>query len=132
MKDEIPQDGIIIYNTEDGESKISLFARDGSAWFNKNQMSEFFATSKKNVSRHVISALEDKELKENSVVKYYLTTAPDDKNYQVAFYHSSASGRSKTLRNLCARGSFMTLLPGGLPIKGKAFHGQQIFLPRFS
>ena len=55
-------------------------------------MSEFFATSKKNVSRHVISVLEDKELKENSVVKYYLTTAPDDKNYQVAFYHSSASG----------------------------------------
>lgn len=86
MKDEIPQDGIIIYNTEDGESKISLFARDGSVWLNQNQMAELFATSKQNISHHIISVLEDKELRENSVVKYYLTTAPDGKNYQVAFY----------------------------------------------
>ena len=110
-------------------------------------MAEFFATSKKNVSHHNISALEDNELREISVVKYYLTTAPYGKNYQVAFYSSkmilamgfrvrspnglsSASGRSKTLRNLCARGLSLTLLPGGLPIKGKSFHGQQIFLPR--
>ena len=86
MKDEIPQDGIIIYNTEDGESKISLFARDGSVWLNQNQMAELFATSKQNISHHIISVLEDKELRENSVVQYYLTTAPDGKNYQVAFY----------------------------------------------
>lgn len=85
MKDEIPQDGII-YNTEDGESKISLFARDGSVWLNQNQMAELFSTSKQNISHHVITILEDKELKKNSVVKYYLTTAPDGKNYQVAFY----------------------------------------------
>ena len=86
MKDEIPQDGIIIYNTEDGESRISLFARDGSVWLNQNQMAELFATYKQNISHHIISVLEDKELRENSVVKYYLTTAPDGKNYQVAFY----------------------------------------------
>ena len=86
MKDEIPQDGIIIYNTEDGESKISLFARDGSAWLNQNQMAELFATSKPNISIHISNILKEKELQQNTVVKSYLTTAPDGKNYQVAFY----------------------------------------------
>ena len=86
MKDEIPQDGIIIYNTEDGESKISLFARDGSVWLNQNQMAELFATSKPNISIHISNILKEKELQQDSVVKFYLTTAPDGKNYQVAFY----------------------------------------------
>ena len=86
MKDEIPQDGIIIYNTEDGESKISLFARDGSVWLNQNQMAELFATSKPNISIHISNILKEKELQQDSVVKSYLTTAPDGKNYQVAFY----------------------------------------------
>ncbi len=62
MKDEIPQDGIIIYNTEDGESKISLFARDDSVWLNQKQMAELFATSKPNISIHISNILKQKEL----------------------------------------------------------------------
>ena len=83
---EAPRDGIIIYTTDDGKSSISLFARDGSVWLNQSQMAELFDTSKQNISHHVASILDDKELRENSVVKYYLTTADDGKNYQVAFY----------------------------------------------
>ena len=83
---EAPQDGIIIYTTEDGKSSISLFARDGSVWLNQSQMAELFATSKQNISLHVNNILEEKELQKDSVVKDYLTTAADGKNYQVAFY----------------------------------------------
>ena len=78
---EVPQNGIIIYTTDDGRSNISLFARDGSVWLNQNQMAELFATSKPNISIHISNVLEEKELRENSVVKYYLTTAADGKNY---------------------------------------------------
>ncbi|WP_040299216.1 RhuM family protein [Arcticibacter svalbardensis] len=35
---------------------------------------------------HTINILEENELEENSVVKDYLTTASDDKNYKVIFY----------------------------------------------
>ena len=83
---EAPQDGIIIYTTEDGKSSISLFARDGSVWLNQSQMAELFATSKPNISTHISNILKEKELQADSVVKYYLTTAADGKNYQVAFY----------------------------------------------
>jgi len=53
---------------------------------NQNQLAELLDTSKQNVSLHIINILEDKELEENSVVKEYLTTAADGKNYNVTFY----------------------------------------------
>ena len=83
---EPPQNEIIIYNTEDGKSTISLFARDGSVWLNQSQMAELFDTSKPNISIHISNILKEKELSEYSVVKDYLTTASDGKKYHVAFY----------------------------------------------
>jgi len=80
------QQNIIIYNTADGKTSVSLFAKDGMVWMSQNQLAELFATSKQNISLHIINVLEDKELDENSVVKDYLTTASDGKNYTVTFY----------------------------------------------
>ena len=83
---DIPQNNIIIYSTVDGKSNISLLAKDGTVWLNQNQMAELFNTSKQNISLHINNVLKDKELQENSVVKEYLTTASDGKNYSIAFY----------------------------------------------
>ena len=77
---------IIIYKTQDGKVKLSLYARDGSVWMNQNQIAELFDTSVPNISMHIANILNEKELEENSVIKNYLTTASDGKNYEVAFY----------------------------------------------
>ena len=77
---------IIIYRTQDGKVKLSLYARDGSVWMNQNQIAELFDTSIPNISMHIANILNEKELEENSVIKNYLTTASDGKNYEVAFY----------------------------------------------
>lgn len=77
---------IIIYNTPDGKAQVTLFARDGSVWMNQNQLAELFDTSVPNISMHISNILEDKELDAISVIKYYLTTAADGKQYEVAFY----------------------------------------------
>jgi len=77
---------IIIYNTEDGKTSVTLMAKDGTVWLNQQLMAELFDTSKQNISLHIINVLEDRELDENSVVKDYLTTAADGKNYNVTFY----------------------------------------------
>ena len=58
----------------------------GKIWLNQQQMAELFATSKQTISYHIINILKEKELHENSVVKEYLTTAADGKNYNVVFY----------------------------------------------
>lgn len=77
---------IILYESSDGNIKVSLFARDGSVWLNQLQLAELFATSKQSISSTINNILKDNELDANSVIKDYLTTASDGKNYKVKFY----------------------------------------------
>lgn len=77
---------IILYNTIDGKSQVSLYARDGSVWLNQNQLAELFGTSVPNISMHISNILNESELDVNSVIKKYLTTATDGKEYNVTFY----------------------------------------------
>lgn len=77
---------IIIYNTIDGKASVALYAKDGKIWLNQQQMAELFATSKQTVSHHIVNILKEGELPMESVVKQYLTTAADGKNYNVIFY----------------------------------------------
>lgn len=78
---------IIIYNnTPDGKVGIALYAKDGMVWMNQTQLAELFDTSIPNISMHISNILKDKELEANSVIKDYLTTATDGKQYEVTFY----------------------------------------------
>jgi DNA-binding protein len=65
---------IIIYNTEDGKSKINLKLEDGTVWLNQLQIAELFRTTKQNISKHIKAILEDGELNEKVAVNYQLTT----------------------------------------------------------
>jgi len=47
-------------------------------------MAELFVTSKPNISMHIANILKEKELYKNSVVKEFLTTAADGKNYNAS------------------------------------------------
>lgn len=80
------QNNIIIYNTEDGKAKVVLYAKDGNIWMNQSQIAELFDTSVANISLHISNILKDNELDEKSVIKNYLITAADGKNYNVTFY----------------------------------------------
>jgi hypothetical protein len=77
---------IIIYKTADGKASVALHAKDGNVWMNQSQLAELFATSKQNISLHISNILKEGELSENSVVKDYLTTASDGKEYNITFY----------------------------------------------
>lgn len=80
------EQGLIIYNTPDGRSKVALMARDGMVWLNQQNIAELFGTSIPNVSIHISNILKDNELSKESVIKDYLTTATDGKPYHVMFY----------------------------------------------
>ena len=80
------KDEIIIYNTEDGKTNVKLYAQDGMIWMNQQQIALLFESSKQNISLHIANILNDKELDEKSVVKNYLTTASDGKNYEITYY----------------------------------------------
>ena len=86
---------IIIYNTPDGKASVSLYAKDGMVWMNQNQIAELFSTSVPNISMHISNILKEGELKENSVIKDYLTTAADGKKYKVTFSGRNWKGDKK-------------------------------------
>ncbi|WP_274572193.1 virulence RhuM family protein [Neisseria leonii] len=77
---------LIIYHTDDGKSKVSLLVQDNEAWLTQNQLAELFATSVPNINIHIKNILQDNELDENSVIKDYLITAEDGKQYEVKHY----------------------------------------------
>ncbi len=77
---------IIIYNTEDGKARVVLTARDGQVWMNQRQLALLFDTSVSNINIHIANILKEGELDKDSVIKDYLITAGDGKQYNVKFY----------------------------------------------
>lgn len=81
---------VIIYTTDDGVTKIDLQLENGTVWLSQLQIAELFQTSKQNISLHLKSIFEDRELDADSVVKESLTTASDGKRYKTMLYSLDA------------------------------------------
>lgn len=80
------QENIIIYNTADGKTSVALYEKNGDIWMNQNQIAQLFDTSVPNISMHIKNIVKEWEISQESVVKDYLTTASDGKDYNVTFY----------------------------------------------
>ncbi|MDP4854132.1 MAG: virulence RhuM family protein [Saprospiraceae bacterium] len=78
---------LLIYQTQDGSTKIQVQLTDNTVWLTQADMVELFQTTKQNISLHIKNIFEEGELDENSVVKEYLTTAADGKNYRTKGYN---------------------------------------------
>ena len=60
---------IIIYQVEDGETRIEVKFTGETVWLSQQQLCELYDTSKANVSEHIKHIFEDGELDEKSVVR---------------------------------------------------------------
>lgn len=80
------ENDIIIYTSKDGKTEIGLTKLNDKIWLTQPDIAKLFGTSVANISMHIKNILDDKELKKNSVVKNYLTTASDGKNYNVTIF----------------------------------------------
>jgi hypothetical protein len=78
---------IIIYQTEDGQTKIDVRLENETVWLSQLDMAALFQTSKQNISLHIKNIFKEGELEEISVVKDYLTTALDGKKYHTIYYN---------------------------------------------
>lgn len=64
---------IILYQTEDGITKIDVRLENETVWLTQAQMVELFQTTKQNISLHIRNIFEEGELQPHSTVKEYLT-----------------------------------------------------------
>lgn len=78
---------IIIYQTDDGLTKINVNMQEETVWLSLDQMAELFQRDKSTISRHIKKIFEEGELQRNSVVANFATTAADGKVYNVDYYN---------------------------------------------
>ncbi len=77
----------LIYQSEDGSTRIDVMLEAETLWLNQKQLTELFGKAKGTISEHIKHIFEDGELAENSVVRLFRTTAADGKQYEVAHYN---------------------------------------------
>ncbi len=78
---------IIIYQTEDGLTKLEVKMENDTVWLTQAQLVELYQSSKANVSEHIAHIFEEGELVKEAVVRKFRTTASDGKNYNVLYYN---------------------------------------------
>lgn len=85
MREEFKKGEIIIYKGK--KSVIDVRLKDETVWLTQTQMANLFDTTKQNISLHVKNIFREGELKKQSVVKEFLTTAMDGKQYVTLYYN---------------------------------------------
>ena len=78
---------IIIYQSEDGVTKIDVSLQDETVWLSIDQMSDLFQRDKSTISRHIKNIFVEGELQYSSVVAKFATTAADGKTYNVDYFN---------------------------------------------
>ena len=79
--------GEIIFYRPEESLELEVRMENETVWLTQAQMAQLFNSSKQNISLHINNIFKEGELDKNSVVKDYLTTASDGKNYKFKFYN---------------------------------------------
>jgi hypothetical protein len=79
--------GEIILYQPDNSIKLEVRMEEETVWLTQAQMKMLFQTSKQNISLHIGNIFKEGELDKDSVVKDFLTTATDGKNYRMSYYN---------------------------------------------
>ena len=78
---------LILYQTEDGQTKINVRLNDETVWLTQKQMAELFDKSRVTITEHIGNVFNEGELDENAVCRKIRHTAEDGKNYEATYYN---------------------------------------------
>ena len=122
---------IVLFETEDEKVRLTVPIQEDTVWLTQAQMTELFDTSKQNVSLHINNCFKEGELDKGSVVKDFLTTASDGKNYKTKYYNLdviiSVGYRIKSQRGIEFRRWSNKVLKDYI-IKGYAINDKRLFI----
>jgi hypothetical protein len=77
----------LLYQTEDGQTRLEVAFRGETCWLSLNQLAALFQRDKSVISRHIKNIFDEGELARESVVANFATTAVDGKTYQVDYFN---------------------------------------------
>lgn len=81
---------IFVAATGDQPQSVEMRYEDENLWLTQRMMSVLYDVTVPAINQHLKRIFSDREMDEEAVVKHYLTTAADGKNYQVKHYSLQA------------------------------------------
>ena len=101
---------IVLYQTEDGVTKLNVHLQNESVWLSQDQIAELYQRDKSVISRHIRNIFAEGELEEKEVVAFFATTSAHGaiegltQTHMTAFYNLdviiSVGYRVKSILNL--------------------------------
>ena len=95
MADDLlqPSGEIVLFQTEDGRTRLQVRLEAETVWLSQAQMAELFQTTKQNISFHIQNIYEENELRQDRTVKEYLTVQSEgsrEVKRNIEFYNLDA------------------------------------------
>ena len=81
MTDNLPVAGEFLVYEEGGRIKINVRLEDETVWLTQQMMAELFQSSKQNISHHIQSIYDERELLPEGTVKKYLTVQQEGERH---------------------------------------------------
>ena len=87
--DESPpnQSEVILYQTEDGKTRLEVRFKGETVWLTQAQLAELFQRDRSVITKHIRNLFEERELLEEAVCAFFAHTAADGKTYQTVYYN---------------------------------------------
>ena len=80
----------LIFTGQAGEDGIEVRVADETVWLSQKLLAELFGVDVRTISEHLGNLFDSAELKADSVIRKFRTTAADGKNYNTQFYNLDA------------------------------------------
>lgn len=77
----------ILYQTEDGQTRIEVRMEHETIWLTQKTMAELFQKDVRTINEHLRNIFDEDELREDSVIRKYRITAADGKSYETLHYN---------------------------------------------
>jgi hypothetical protein len=84
---EPPPSSIILYQTEEGRTRIQCRFEAETVWLTQKLMAELFNKDVRTINEHIQNIFAEGELAEESVIRKFRITAADGKSYETQHYN---------------------------------------------
>ena len=87
LNNQEPEKGqILLYQTEDQGLRLECRFVGDTLWLSQTEICTLYGKAKATISEHISNVFKEGECDEDSVVRFYRTTAADGKPYNVMYY----------------------------------------------
>ena len=90
MSENAPQSSIVLYQTEDGRTRIECRFENDTIWLTQRLMAELFQRDVRTINEHIQNVFSEGELRADAVIRNFRITASDGKSYETQHYNLDA------------------------------------------